>query len=321
MSRQARLGLLITSGTLLFVLMLFLLARRTFLFADVYTISAEFQSVAGLEAGAPVQYRGIAVGSVEKVVLPESPDKPIRVEMAIEREAGRLVRADSKAQIKADGVLGNQLVVLVGGSDQAPPVEEGGRIAGVEPMEIMALAEQAMSTVAVFDSVILSLNDVLRKIEEGEGSVARLLEDPDLYERSVRLATRAEGALKGLEHTMDSLTRRIDRTLAGVDSLVTDVQRGDGALARLINDPELYDRVLETGHRLDELLVETDSLVTEARSASEWGTVALFRAAETMAGLQQHWLFRRYFRDNPDPYRATTDSLLQEQQERRSASE
>jgi len=319
MSRQARLGLLVTTGTVLFVLMLFLLARRSFLFSDVYVLRAEFSVVAGLQPGAPVQYRGITVGSVEDVELPAAPHLPILVVMAIQRDAGDLIRSDSQAQIKSDGVLGNQLVVLMGGTDAAPPVEEGGMIQGLDPMELMDMADQAVSSVAVFDSVIVSLNAILKQIERGNGAIGRLLSDPDLYDESLRVVDAAETSIEAVVARVDSVGRRIEQTLDGVDHLVQTAGYGEGTIARLVNDPVLYDQILESSRKIDDLMVEFDSLVTEARFASEWGTLALYNTAENMEALRRHWLFRRYFRDKPQDAVSATDSLRNSQRDRRSA--
>ena len=317
MSRQARLGLLVTTGTALFVLMLFLLARRSFLFGEVIPVNADFSFVAGLETGAEVRYRGIAVGTVEEVALPQNPGDLIRVRMAIQREAGHLIRADCQAQIKSDGVLGNQLLVLTGGSEDAPPVEEGGIVEGVDPMELMGIADQALSSVAVFDSVVFAMTRVLGKIERGEGTIGRLFQDPELYERSLRTTNRAQNALTDVTATIDSVGARITATLKGLDSVIGKVDSGEGTLARLVNESELHDEVLATSRRLDSLIVEMDSLVTEIGFASEWGTVALYRAAVNMEALQHHWLFRRYFKNHEAGAVFSADSLLQSQRERR----
>ncbi|MEO1629329.1 MAG: MlaD family protein, partial [Bacteroidota bacterium] len=83
MSRQARLGLLMIAGIAAFVLGLFIIANRTFLFSDTFRVQAEFGRVAGLLSGGQVLYQGINVGRVERVQLPARPGGPITVMMEI----------------------------------------------------------------------------------------------------------------------------------------------------------------------------------------------------------------------------------------------
>ena len=52
MSRQARVGLLVLAGILLFMVALFAIANRSFLFSDTFFIKSRFDNVAGLQTGA-----------------------------------------------------------------------------------------------------------------------------------------------------------------------------------------------------------------------------------------------------------------------------
>jgi len=113
MSRQARVGLLVLAGFLLFLVALFAIANRSFLFSPTYFIKSKFASVAGLQPGAAVQYQGVNVGRVESVQLPDEPQGMITVEMAIRASAWHLGRKNTQAQIKTDGLGGYQIVVLV----------------------------------------------------------------------------------------------------------------------------------------------------------------------------------------------------------------
>src|SRR5690606_25028335 len=83
MTRQTRVGLLVLAGVLLFLLALFAIANRSFLFSDTFFVKARYGSVAGLLPGAEVHYQGVNVGRVESVRLPDQPGDKIVVTMAI----------------------------------------------------------------------------------------------------------------------------------------------------------------------------------------------------------------------------------------------
>ena len=57
MTRQARVGVVVLLGLMLFVLALFALANRTFLFSDRFVVRSQFNQVAGLRSGADVQFQ------------------------------------------------------------------------------------------------------------------------------------------------------------------------------------------------------------------------------------------------------------------------
>ncbi len=58
MNRTARTGVLIASASLLFVVALFTIGNRTFMFSDTLRVQTQFTQVAGLQEGAPVQFSG-----------------------------------------------------------------------------------------------------------------------------------------------------------------------------------------------------------------------------------------------------------------------
>ena len=91
-------------------------AERTFLLSDTYRLHAEFTEVGGLMPGASVQYQGVGVGRVDFVQLPSLPGDPIRVGLSIRSDARHLVRSDSRATIQTEGLVGNMMVVLTGGT-------------------------------------------------------------------------------------------------------------------------------------------------------------------------------------------------------------
>lgn len=318
MSRQARLGLLIIAATLLFVAMLFLLARRTTVFGETFLLEAEFGYVGGLRPGAPVQYRGIEIGAVEAVALPAVPGEPVVVRMLIKQEARPLLRVDSRARIKADGVLGNQIVTLTAGTDSMPAIQDHTRLSGDDFVEIGDVIEAALRAAAVIDTVVQSVNRVLADVESGKGTLGRLVSDPELYETSLRLAGRAGNTLDGVDTQIQALAQRIDSTLDGLDQLVERADRGEGSLAQLLNDPTLYRELVSVSRDVDRLIDRLDGLTSDSEIAVDWGILTLRRAAENMAALRRHRLFRRYFSDSQrNPVDETFEALEKQRLELR----
>lgn len=83
---------------------------------DTYTLSAQFNTVAGLTPRAKVMVAGVTVGRVTAIHIDPISVRAV-VEMAIDREVDYLT-ADSIASIKTAGVLGEQYVsIAVGGSE------------------------------------------------------------------------------------------------------------------------------------------------------------------------------------------------------------
>ncbi len=295
MSRQARLGLIVLGGVVAFMLALFVLANRSFLLSSTFRVSAEFNDAGGLLPGATVQYQGIGVGRVEEIRLPDLPGGPITVSMAIQEQARGLVRQDSRALIQTEGLVGNMMVVLTGGSRSAPIVAEGGTITGVDPFNFTAVTDRLFESVSRFDSVTVAFTGIMGDIRSGEGSLGAFLYDDRLYEESVLTAQETRSALRGLTAEADALVSIAADASEGINEIIAKVNDGEGTMARLLNDDAIYDAMLEASQDFNAAAGDVSTVTDRMEDAANWGTLAMFRLAENMEALKENWFFKGYY--------------------------
>lgn len=297
MSRQARLGLVVLVGVVLFVALLFVLANRTFLLSDTYSIRAEFNRVSGLQTGARVLYNGISVGRVEGIQLPTSPGLPISVSMQIKDEAKHLIREDSRAVIQTDGLVGNVIVALTDGSPSQPVVAENGRIAGVDPFQFSAVTDKMFESVARFDSVTITLTNIMQDVQSGEGSLGRFMYDEGLYNETVLTAQELRGALGNIGASADRLVAiAADGSLA-LESVIRKVDSGDGTLSRILNEDSMYVALLQSADQFQEISSNLGAITERFETAAGHMAVGAFRFSENMEALKHNFLFKGYFED------------------------
>lgn len=299
MSREARVGLLVVAGILLFLIGLFAIANRSFLLSDTFFVRARYGSVAGLQSGASVQYQGVSVGRVESVSLPERPGEKITVTMAIRDRARHLVRENTQAQIKTDGLVGNQIVVLVTPAAEriAAPVDEGEYITGVDPFDLYEITDNMLSTVDRFDSAAETFQQIMIDVRNGEGTLGRVIYDPSLYNEFLATTTETRRVLNSLADNAVTLVNLGEQATAGVNSILTKVDRGEGSLAMMLNDPTVYNSLLATSDTLQAISRDLRSVTSSAEHAANWGALGAFRFAELMEAAKHNWLFKRYFEE------------------------
>jgi phospholipid/cholesterol/gamma-HCH transport system substrate-binding protein len=297
MSRQARLGLVVLSGVVLFVAALFILANRTFLLSDTYSIRAEFESVGGLQPGATVYYQGISVGRVNQVLLPEGPGLPITVTMRIRDDARHLVREDSRAVIQTDGLVGNVIVSIQGGSPSQPIVAENARIAGRDPLDFSRVSDRLFTSVARFDSVTITLTNMMQDVRTGEGTLGRFMYDPRLYEETVLTTAAFRGSLESLSGRADALVAIAADASAGVNEVIQRLYTGEGTFARFLNDDSMYVALLQASEELSTVSTGIQTIMERFETAAGWGAVGAFRFAENMEALKHNFLFKPYFEE------------------------
>lgn len=92
-----------------------------------YTITAQFDNIAGVKKGASVQVSGVVVGQVVKIWLDE--DGLANVALQLDKEVELAI--DSMASVKSQGLIGDKFIALsLGGDDEL--LKEGGILADTE---------------------------------------------------------------------------------------------------------------------------------------------------------------------------------------------
>ncbi len=311
MTRQARLGLVVLLGLLTAVGFLFVIGSQNSLFANTFSVRANFNQVAGLQTGASGFDNGSQVGRGTAGRLPSEPGAPITVRMAVNEEARELIREDSRALIQTDGLVGNVIVSLTDGSRDRPQVADNGQIQGVDPFALSEVSDRLFTSIARFDSVTVGLSQTLADVRTGEGTLGRFLYDERLYESTVATADAFQGTVLESQNTLRALTARADQLVgtaetasAGVNEILRRVYQGEGTVARFLNEPAVYETFLATAAQLQEGAAQLQTVSSDIRAitdrlnqAAGWGAVGAFRFSENMEALKHNFLFRGYFED------------------------
>src|SRR5215469_2629198 len=133
MTKAFRLGAFIVLALLIFAAGVFWIGNKQFLFRSTYRLQAEFENVAGLNGGAEVRVGGIHEGTVRQIQLPMHPNDKIRVLMDMAGPTRSVIKHDSVAAIRSEGLVGDKFVEISFGSEQSPRVKDGDTIQGEPP--------------------------------------------------------------------------------------------------------------------------------------------------------------------------------------------
>jgi phospholipid/cholesterol/gamma-HCH transport system substrate-binding protein len=207
MSSTFRLGIFIVFALLILAAGVFWIGRKQFLFHSTYRLSAEFQNVAGLNGGAEVRVGGIHEGTVRQIQLPTKPNENVRVLMDLERPTQNVIKKDSIATIRSEGLVGDKFVEISFGSEHAPRVKNGDTIRGEPPLQISDLlnkTDQVLdSTKGAVDNLngtANNLNSITTKINQGQGSLGALINNKKIFQ-NVQAGTSAfQENMEALKH-------------------------------------------------------------------------------------------------------------------------
>ncbi|UCF87188.1 MAG: MCE family protein [Nitrospiraceae bacterium] len=224
-------------------------------------IHAIFDDVRGLRDGSPVWFSGVEIGSVESIHFTHH--EKVKVAMLISSDTLQYLRKDSSASIFTLGLLGDKYIEINPGSESAPGLMAGDSISGVAHIEIQDVVETGQESIASLTEFIDMLEEVLVKIERGEGTVAKFIKDPSIYDNLKETTAELSRLVKKIESGRGTLGRLIDdETLyqnasSSADNIrifTDDLRTSEGTLNRLIEDKSLYENLNAASEKLDSLL-------------------------------------------------------------------
>ncbi len=267
-ARQLRVGALVLGALLIFGWALVRVGSLFDVFTPRYEVTTLVPTAAGLRAGAPVTVAGQQAGQVtrlEFIPLEEVADtNHIRVIMELSRSVSSQVRADSRAQIRAAGLLGDKFVDITPGTPDRPEVDDGGSIPAASSVDLDLVLDRAVTMLDSTQIFINQLADVAGSLARGEGTLGALLVDDALYDRFAAASgqlssllgtlTRGEGTVGRLIHDPE-VYENLTSTLGRLDALSTRIEAGEGTVGRLIASDSLYLGLLTSAHAADSALM------------------------------------------------------------------
>ena len=247
---QVKVGVFIIVALILGAAGILMMGERTKFFVPKGKVSVIMTDVAGLKEGAPVWLAGVGVGIVTDIrFLNATRSNDVEVVLEVEKGALQKIGKDSLITVKTRGLMGEKYVDITPGR---LPVEAPGRY--LYATQVPRLDDVMQKAGSAFDR----LNNIMNKMDKGEGSLGRLTRDPKLYDNLVVLTAelhsfagtvnRGEGTL-GRLYRSEEPYNRLMALLSDADRAVHDLQSADGTLDRLIHDRRLYDKLVSVADK------------------------------------------------------------------------
>lgn len=211
---------------------------------------------AGLIKNSAIKSAGIPVGSIKGISLHRG---QARVDIVVKSDVP--LTTSAAVELKSNGILGDKYVEIYPGAPSDPPLPEGGQILNVKTKGGMD------NVVASVGEVADSLKDVAEKLREAvseDGTrkhvLGRIIQNIEQLTGDLADMTKAnkgkvndiidqvrdvtstldelinDDSDKGFRTTWRNAMVRIDSSLKNIDEITDKVNRGEGALGKLISD-------------------------------------------------------------------------------------
>jgi len=242
--RELRVGIF-TFVALAVLLFLILNASGDFNpFERKFRLKARFSNADGLREGAQVQLAGLSVGKVEEVkLLPQgaADDDKVEAKLVVSQlvdgqAVNERIRTDSSAQLVASTLLGSDKIINISpGTAAGQPVPEDYTLKSITTSSINQLTESGGDLVKQLNKLAVPVTDIAEKVNQGEGTLGRVINDPELY------------------NSLNATLRETQATINELQSTVRRVNAGEGSAGKFLRDEELYNSLNRTASQLETL--------------------------------------------------------------------
>lgn len=202
--QKTKIGIFTAIGLAVLVFAIFFIGNQKSLFSSTIKLSAVFNNVNGLQVGNNVRFAGINVGVVDDIEIQN--DTAVRVTLSIESDVQKFIKKDSKMNIGSDGLMGDKLVVVSpGGATTTEMVKDGQQIAAVNPMDVDKIINKFTKMADDAGALINSLSQIVGKVNSGQGSIGRLLNDNKMADQIQSTVVQANKTMKNVRATSTTL--------------------------------------------------------------------------------------------------------------------
>lgn len=264
-----KVGLLAIGALSILGVLIFLLTGNTHMFVSKAMLYTYMEDAAAVTENSPVQLNGINIGKVARIALSGSrdPQKVIRMDLQVEDRYLQAIPIDSEASIAAANLLGTKYINIRKGTDLAT-VQPGATLRSRDTKDFDEIIAQGNTLLVQLQSILKRVDAVVSQVEQGKGSIGKLLVDEEMYNRllstvkEVETLTTALNSPKGTLGKLvydDTLYNDVRSSISKLDRTIDDLNAGQGTAGKFLKDPAMYDNANKAILDLRRMLADVES--------------------------------------------------------------
>ena len=201
-AKQLVVAVFVITGLVVLVSVTLVMGKnRMTIFQSVIIYRSIFKNTRGIYTGSEVTIHGVRTGNVIKTKV--LPDGTVEISFTTLKKHAFVINQSSVVQLKTLGMLGDRYVNIFTSDLAAPPLEKGTLIPSQSTPGLMnllsggnkkndlqdlmqsthTLMESATTLMEDLSQTVEKADKILKKIEQGEGTLGALVNNRDLYNR------------------------------------------------------------------------------------------------------------------------------------------
>ena len=142
------------------------------------------------------------MGTVDNIKLIN--DSTVQVDMLIKKDIQQFIKTDCAAGIGSSGIIGDRILIITQGSDEAPLVKDKQQIVSIEPVETDAIIASLQITAVNAEIISQQLAEIMFNINSGNGTLGRLIQDSTIAKNFDATMLNLRKSSKGLDENMNA---------------------------------------------------------------------------------------------------------------------
>ena len=321
--RAVTVGIFVFVGLAILIAGIFVLGSQQKKFTKTITLLTSFNDVAGLKVGSNVWFSGVKVGIIKNIHFKDVKD--VEVELTIEEKSADYIRKDAVTKLGSDGLIGNKIVVITGGTQNAPAIENGDFLRSAKTTDMDAMMETLQQNNENLAKITSDFVSISRGMADGKGVVGAMLTDTAMVET-------LRGSLISISKAMDNANVAsanlvaLTKQLNSKQGLVYDLTTDTAVFASLRRTASELQGVSQTASALMQNLNSTTAKLNDKNNAvgvllNDPATANQLRSVvnnldqstakldENMKALQSNFLFKGYFKKKAKEEAKKVDTL------------
>jgi phospholipid/cholesterol/gamma-HCH transport system substrate-binding protein len=285
---ELRVGLLVLIAIAVLILLILNASGTLNPFASHIHLRARFADASGLREGSEVRLAGVRIGKVDRIRLlspsevgtgpsPQKVEAFLTIESKIDGvPAPDRIRTDSTAQQMAPSILGSEMIVnITPGTPLGQQIKENDLLPSTSGSSISDLATNGTELAQKLSKLSDQLNEVVKNVRDGKGTVGRLFNDEALYNNlnatirdAEELATQIKSG-KGSAGKFiydEALYNNANEISANLRKVSADLAAGRGSAGKLLQSDEMYNRITRIADRVNHSMDQIDSIVGDVNA-------------------------------------------------------
>lgn len=308
--KKITVGIFIAIGILIFLVAIFTLGGQKKTFVKSFNLSVVFNDIQGLKKGNNVWFSGVKIGTIKKIDFYGT--SQVKVLLSIEEDVHKYIHKDAGASIGADGLIGNKIVVLTGGTPKFPFVEDGDML----KVNTSLSTDDIMKTLQVNNKNLVDVTSdfkvLSRNLIDGKGAAGALLSDEQLAQnfksmvanlnKTAAITSQAAVQLGTFSKTVNTKNGLMDKLLtdtavfARLERSVGSLQQTTQSASAMAANLEAASAKLKTSDNAAGLLLNDEATAKQVRSIMLNLDKSSKKLDEDLEALQSNFLLRGFFK-------------------------